>query len=49
MLIHHIDHPIAKSPQEKERADKEEGYEMVTAIRRLEKEGFHRFLIEGLV
>jgi hypothetical protein len=34
MLVHHVDHPIAESPQEKQGRDEGEGDEVITAVSR---------------
>ena len=37
MLVHHIDHPIAESPQKKEGADQTKDSQMAPSISPLEK------------
>jgi hypothetical protein len=32
MLVHHVDHPVAKPPKQKKGADKEEGDEKALAV-----------------
>jgi hypothetical protein len=37
MLVHHIDHPVAQGPQEKEGADQQKNPGMIPAVRRPKK------------
>jgi hypothetical protein len=32
MLVHHVDHPVAESPEEKQRADEGEGEDEVSPV-----------------
>jgi hypothetical protein len=49
MLVHHIDHPIAKRPQKKEGADQTKDSQMAPSICPFEKSSLIRSVESGVL